>query len=547
MSTVTDKLLINIVTDELFKKCIYGTFLGIGENDTISELKNKYEWNGLSIVSDENINIDQICNEKYNNIIHYIYVKNNCRILNNILLNKSIINYCLEIENCDNINLPNYILYKSIGNRTIYVSPELINKKVVNSFDFFDTLVHRYYMTENSNIELVAKQTKVIDFVKIRKEYEGSGESLEDIYKNMNCKLYENEMNLELENLYLNMNNYKNVKPNDIIISDTYYDAHEFETILQKFNIRNKYYRSKSGKRAGYIYKQLKEEYVIICHIGDNPISDGIKAKENNINNFVQNFGKCNIVEDILMHIKMSNIAFLMRKLRLTSSNMVDKDDMIIIGQLTYLINLLIYQIVINCLKHNKTTNVLLTMRDCCHLYNFFVKFNPDVKYEKLYTSRKAYLKNSQSFNDYFKSLLNESNNVILDMNGTGKSVLDFLKINDYKNINVLYVVKFNTFPINCIFDDPRLIDILELVNYDTKGSCIDYDICPVLNDVEYDIKEILQIHNFVNCGLEMANICDISDNLIMFNNEHLKAILYKFLLLYSETEYCKNARKNHK
>lgn len=130
-----------------------------------------------------------------------------------------------------------YILYKEELWNDIYVLPDLLSKKIVNSFDIFDTIIHRTFMDEQSNIKILfSDTTKFIE----RKKHETNSISLKNIYDNMyddQClsdREYKKEIDIEIINMYVNYNNFEKIKINDILIFDTFhsYDENTFCQIL---------------------------------------------------------------------------------------------------------------------------------------------------------------------------------------------------------------------------------------------------------------------------------------------------------------------------
>ena len=535
-----------------------------GDNNELSGIKNELSYNDeKSITKRKTKTLERILDEnKIPKIIHFMSVDiegDEYKALVNFPFNKKYIVYCLTIEhgfNTENklrikelMTNNGYQLYRENLWDDIFVLPELLTKKIVNSFDIFDTLIHRYYYQDSSIIKMVADEIEDKTFYQNRKQQENNSKSLEEIYNNMftesDAKLYYNkEFTLELDNLFINNTNLKKVKASDILVSDIYYSNDELAKILEKFDIKNTYYCSKDGKRSGWMYKQLLEEYIIISHFGDNSHSDGVMALENNINAITDNFGIFNNLELELIKNKFFKIACLLRKTRISSSFNI-QPELIIISELTFMINLIIYILIIK--NYSEYDNYLLSMRDCCHLYNFFKTFNKDKQYVKLYTSRKAYLNNSLHFVNYFKESVGFNKNLLIDMNGTGKSVLDFLNTHNIIVVDILYIFKFNNQNINFIINDKEFVDMLEIINYDYNGKCIDYCGGPIFEKVDYDISKILQIHHFVNFAL--ANCINIQDEILntfnLTSSDNLIQLLKIYLMLYKHSPYYKNIKHN--
>jgi hypothetical protein len=471
------------------------------------------------------------------------------------------IEHAFDIKNRNKIKelmLENgYILYKELLWDDIYVLPELLNKKVVNSFDVFDTLVHRFYITETSIFEKIEKEYGYDNFLKIRKECESkSNGTLDDIYEKM--KEYYTSINMEidltnlkkleidLENKYLIKNeiNCKMIKNNDILISDTYYNEKTMNTFLNNNLINNTLFASPNGKRNGNIWDILKNEYIIVSHYGDNKYTDFMSPKSKGINAILIN-NDLDIIEKILLEYKCTNLCYAIR-----NSRVKDNDELYRNSSVIFIINLLIYIIVNDFMKTNEYDNILLTMRDCCHLYNIFKTFEKDVTYKYLYSSRICYEKKSNSFTKYFSSLITGNKNLILDMNGTGKTVKKYLD-NKYTNVDVLYICKFGNENIKCIYDNVReIIDSLEYMNYDIAGSTIDFETIPIKDNITYDLSLIYPTHKYIANVLDIITQYNIEQKILLelkkININELKILLIKFIMLYKNTTHFSNIVKFH-
>ena len=462
--------------------------------------------------------------------------------------------YALSIEHANNaeyekkikdlMESKNYILYKNQLWDNIYILPELLEKKVVNSFDIFDTLIHRYYYSDMSIINMMVNKINEPDFLQKRKILEDSTISLEDIYDKMGKKdMYSVEFELEKKYLFLNYSNYKELKANDILISDIYYSQSELNEILSKFNINNTLYFSKAGKRSGSMYEKLLNDYIIVSHTGDNLHSDGIMAKKFNINSYTHDFGKFEELEKLCLNNNLKNITLLLRKTRLSLPYV---SDLISTMELTLLINLIIYQIIKNYIKNKDYNNILLSLRDCCHLYKIFNVLS-DINHHKLYSSRVLYKNPSMYYLEYFNNIIKDNRNLLIDMNGTGESVINFTNKNKITNVDILYINKFKNLPINCIFDNIKeIIDVLEIINYDINGKCVDYCGGPIYNPIEYDTTNLNKIHAFVNYSVNIISLDeniknDISKELESINPNNLIEFCKFLILLFKKSEYFKN------
>lgn len=197
--------------------------------------------------------------------------------------------------------------------------PHYVAKKVKNydiiSFDIFDTLIFRPFMSPTDLFMIAGKRLKINNFKNIRIDAEkrareiafvlcGTREvTLEDIYVQVEKETgipVERGMSveLELEEKYCFANPYikiifdilKDQNKKIILTSDMYMNGKQLNRILDKCGyygydrmfISCEYGSGKGGK--GSIYKTIQNIYGSdkrICHIGDNYKNDILNAREN--------------------------------------------------------------------------------------------------------------------------------------------------------------------------------------------------------------------------------------------------------------------------
>ena len=467
-------------------------------------------------------------------------------------------------ENIKKVMLDNnYILYKELLWDDIYVLPELLVKKVVNSFDFFDTLAHRFYIGDNSIIEIIAQKYNLPDFINIRKSVEMQTDGvLKDIYNNI-YQLRPEWKELDLENVefqlekqYLipnySMINKLNSLKNTIIISDTFYSKEQLKELCDHFGIQTEIYVSRSGKKDGWIYKELEKEYIIVGHYGDNPYSDIRNALLNNIN--------CQLIEDRhltniekkLASAKMNSYTMLHRLCRLSNS-LIFSDDIANI----FLVNLLVGELLFRRANELGLTNILLTQRDCCHLVKIMRVLYSELNCEEFYTSRLAFKNNQTGFKKYYKNNV-KTDVIIFDMNGTGYSTDEFCQKNQIiltPKTKMIFACLFNNnnskkisaefkSRLETLIKNKDIIDILEIINMDVVGRMIDYDFIPIRETIKYDITLLNQIHSTILKSLSYLNsnksvIRDIRREINHYDQEMIKnIIIYTCLSLKTSVLY---------
>jgi len=187
----------------------------------------------------------------------------------------------------------------------------------VKGFDFFDTLVTRNLYKPTDLFYFVGKFAKEKGIIDISPEnfsiYRQKAEviarkksiyeeiTIDDIYnellillsidKNLILKLKQLEMEIEKKSIICIEENKNKISKSDIILSDTYFSKKFLEDILKTNGIKvaDLFVSSelKKTKYTGKLYDEVKKKYFIEYFIGDNEVSDYIKAKEKGIYSFL--------------------------------------------------------------------------------------------------------------------------------------------------------------------------------------------------------------------------------------------------------------------
>ena len=510
--------------------------------------------------------------------------------------------YCLSIEHGYNEENKNkirelmkkngYILQKEMLWDDIFVLPELLEKQVVNSFDFFDTLAYRYYINPDEHIKQLETKYNIPDFFTKRKTEEINtdgtliatyqsmykkqylGENEEEMKKIMNeemRKIMNEEINTDLNHLIINGKLKRLLKQKDIIISDTYYNEQFIKTFLEKHGLyNNTIYTSPAGKKNGSIWKKLKDKYLIVTHYGDNIKSDIINAINNGINaNHIKNNFIHSKPIQMLNSIKLESLSKVMLAglhMYIPNKN-INQLSYINTGPISFFLNVIMAEILLRVSRDKKYDNILLTMRDCCLLKKII-----DVMYVELkdktklfYTSRKCYRTGSCDFKKYFYELLSSNtNNVIVDVNGSGKSLCDFLnKANFNKPIELMLYNKTrntsfekcedNKFKITFLDSISRTYDILEILNVDIDGTTHDIiNNVPIKSPLEYPVEIPQATHLYFYNTLDWLNdkqhiITNIRLELETLSTDELVQILRGTCsALLTDNIFCSNILQYH-
>ena len=307
-------------------------------------------------------------------------------------------------------------------------------KKEVNSFDVFDTLIARRCTLPTDIFEIIEK-TYFPNFKSLRIQAEINTLTFDDIYLNFQKltsisdegikRLKDFEIETEINNSYLIKSNCNLVKDGDILISDMYLSSQQIMKILNAlgFDKNVTIFSSSCGKAKynGSMYEYLKPIYDINLHIGDNQHSDILMAERNNINSKLTSTHKINKTEQFFIDTGYSDFAFMLREFRHTNPYPENSKDFLLFDdQISVNIPILIYisqKLNQFMVKNNKDT-ALLTARDCSFLEHIFPTLYPELKYKRYESSRRININYNEEYKTYVKNTYNDSC-VIVDLNGS--------------------------------------------------------------------------------------------------------------------------------
>jgi hypothetical protein len=171
------------------------------------------------------------------------------------------------------------------------------------------------------------------------------------------------------------------------------------------------------------------DQFVIVRHLGDNNHSDSYVPKNFGITSEVTNLYKPTLIEEALENAGLRIIARLVREVRLGLWHPDQQHRMIGAAQVEVNFTfLLLSALKIMQLSAQKGwTRLLLSSRDCCHLYYIFSTissiFPNTCRYDYFLTSRVARNKGSTAYLNYVSSLCLNEESVIVDLCGSGWSL----------------------------------------------------------------------------------------------------------------------------
>lgn len=198
----------------------------------------------------------------------------------------------------------------------------------MNSFDVFDTLVARRFITNDPILQHMERQFGVANFVEARKSADTGRRSFTEIYdalvsqgvlsSQQRQQMQRREVELELLTVIPVQQNLDRVKHGDLLISDTYLPASVILQLARNVGLDKQVtvYQSNGDKASGTVWAMLKTKPDL--HLGDHQHSDfnqpmraGIKAE------WFNPATQMNDIENALMSGSLAHVAFLCREIRL--------------------------------------------------------------------------------------------------------------------------------------------------------------------------------------------------------------------------------------
>jgi hypothetical protein len=204
------------------------------------------------------------------------------------------------------------LIFVKIGGSAISIARKFGH----SSFDVFDTLIARRFLTPRSVLEQFAKDFN-IDLEK-RIQADDGNRSLEEIYKvaDLDPLLIPMEIEYELKNAIPIKSNIERVSSQDKFVSDMYLNSSQIKVLLAKFGLeKNSLHVSNSDKRVGVYWESLSEKPLF--HIGDSHEGDVINARKNGVRAILTQVHKMSENEAELCKYNF-HLAYLIRELRLT-------------------------------------------------------------------------------------------------------------------------------------------------------------------------------------------------------------------------------------
>jgi hypothetical protein len=190
----------------------------------------------------------------------------------------------------------------------------------MNSFDVFDTLLARRFVTATPLFNQIETETKIPDFVARRTAADNGARSLAEIYTaaGLPTAVMERELQLEYENAIPIKRNLQLVAHGDLLISDMYMSAEDILRMVRGIGLDRQVtiFQSNKGKSSGEVWRRLlgvKPDR----HLGDNAHSDYNLPKSMGFICELYHAAKLTRSEVTVMEAGLPLLACLMREIRL--------------------------------------------------------------------------------------------------------------------------------------------------------------------------------------------------------------------------------------
>jgi hypothetical protein len=315
----------------------------------------------------------------------------------------------------------------------------------INTFDVFDTLIARRCIFPLKIFELVEKKSGFANFAQMRRNSElkiiSGVYTLQDIYAHLSMDygvdpatartLMEMEIAAELENVIPIKENLEMVKDGDLLISDMYLPKEVILKLLAKSGLNKEVELivTNHGKGHGYIWPDLQKNLHIGFHLGDNPHADLKSPQASGVRGEIVNQWALTNHEQFVFDNGYQMLAQLAREVRLGTQTLehglTRHQEMSL--QYSHNIPILIMAAcsIYKYAAESGIDNILFSGRDCFFLKKYYdAIFNANWNFTThyFYTSRISRMKGSESYEKYFKNLMNGST-LVVDLCGTGWSL----------------------------------------------------------------------------------------------------------------------------
>lgn len=264
--------------------------------------------------------------------------------------------------------------------------------------------------------------------------------------------LKEIEFATELEQAIPITENLRQVKSNDILISDMYLPEKFLREMLNKVGllVPVEIVVTSNGKASGRIWKQLVEQNQYAIHIGDNEFSDIQKPRAEGLESTLSILSRMNLVEQYLWQQQENEFAMYLREIRLRNPFAEEiKRQYWEFFTLNVGILILMVQMIDEIQRQHGFEYLGFCGRDTYYLWLLYEKYKRDHKRKSpdcdyLYYSRKLVRNSKADTAKYFRSKINDRKALMIDLQGSGGH-LRMLKDDADLKYSTLMCYKVNT------------------------------------------------------------------------------------------------------
>ncbi len=244
----------------------------------------------------------------------------------------------------------------------------------MNSFDVFDTLLARRFITSVPLFNQMEAELKIPDFQQRRVAADNGSRTLAEIYQELDLPedVMHREVELEFDNAVPIVQNLQRVQHGDLLISDMYMSASDILRMVRGVGLDKQVtiYQSNKGKSSGDVWRQLMA-HKPFCHLGDNRHSDYELPRSLGFHCELYEGAGMTKNEAVLVEVGLPFLACLMREIRLSAASAEYAAFLSIAGQLN-----LPWLFFTSELLHRKHTKKLVFLgRDSqllCELFNTY-------------------------------------------------------------------------------------------------------------------------------------------------------------------------------
>jgi hypothetical protein len=331
----------------------------------------------------------------------------------------------------------------------------------MNTFDVFDTLIARRYITTHEVWRRLEVEFDLPNFVNTRQIPDDGSRSFKQIYDmlvqqgivpaHLRDAIHDREIALEIETTFPVQENMDKVQDGDLLISDMYLPP---EVILQMVRCSGlekqvTIYQSNADKGNGSVWVDLIKSPPGY-HIGDNPHTDYSSPNAAGINGVLYPGTAFTQPESFLDSVGLRHLALLTREIRLGES---EHDDYFNVANQ---INLPLLFVVIEQLRRSiGNTPITFLGRDCHLMWKLYLEYF-GVAYYMPFSRKIAYAQPELAAR-YIKSH-SPADTVIVDISSTGET---WKHMSRYGIFNVKSV----------IYSDSKDRNLPDTFSYLTKNS----------------------------------------------------------------------------